>query len=68
MPLVQVTVFERRLLEDPGFAERLAKAIDATVTEVVGGDTRPDTWVIVDGVPDTRWTFNGETRTRADSD
>lgn len=63
MPLVQVKVFERRLLEDPGFAERLAKAIDATVTEVVGGDERPDTWVTVEGIPSTQWTFNGELRT-----
>lgn len=68
MPLVNVKIFERRLLEDPTFAGRLAKAIDKTVTEVVGGDKRPDTWVTVEGIPDTQWTFNGEMRTRDNTD
>lgn len=61
MPLVTVKVFEERL-QDPEFAKRLAVAIDRTVTEVVGGDERPDTWVIVEGVSAHQWTFNGEFR------
>lgn len=64
MPLVTIKVFEARL-QDPAFARRLALAVDAAVTEVCGGDTRPDTWVLVEGVPAAQWAFNGEFMTPA---
>lgn len=64
MPLVSVKLFEHRLQEDPELAERLAVAIDAVVAEECTPATgkRPDTWVTVEGVPRTQWTFNGATR------
>lgn len=64
MPLVTVKMFEHRLQQDPQLAERLAVAIDALVAEMctTPGETRPDTWVTVEGVPREQWTFNGETR------
>lgn len=64
MPLVNIKMFETRLQEDPGLAERLAVAIDALVAEMCAGPdgSRPDTWVVVEGVPRAQWTFNGELR------
>lgn len=64
MPLVTVKMFEHRLQQDPELAERLAKAIDEVVAEhcTAPGGARPDTWVTVEGVPRTQWTFNGELR------
>ena len=64
MPLVMVKLFEDRLQRDAELAERLAAAIDAVVVEQCTGPNgkRPDTWVTVEGVPRTQWTFNGETR------
>lgn len=64
MPLVNVKLFEHRLAQDPGLAERLAVAIDEVVAEhCTGADgARPDTWVVVEGVPRSQWTFNGELR------
>ncbi|QAB16603.1 hypothetical protein Leucomu_00430 [Leucobacter muris] len=64
MPLVTVKMFEHRLHQDPQFAERLAIAIDEVVAEHCTGPDgkRPDTWVTVEGVPRTQWTFSGQTR------
>lgn len=64
MPLVTIKMFEHRLQNDPELAERLAVAIDAVVAEHCSGPdgARPDTWVLVEGVPRTQWTFNGELR------
>lgn len=64
MPLVNVKLFEHRLQADPELARRLAVAIDEVVVEhCTGADgNRPDTWVVVEGVPREQWTFNGETR------
>lgn len=64
MPLVTVKLFEHRLQEDPELARRLAVAIDEIVAEhcTPANGARPDTWVTVEGVPRTQWTFNGEIR------
>lgn len=64
MPLVNVKLFEHRLQEDPELAQRLAVAIDQVVAEhcTPPGGNRPDTWVMVEGVPRSQWTFNGELR------
>jgi len=63
MPLVNVKLFEDRLQNDPELAQRLAAAIDAVVTEHCSTNgVRPDTWVVVEGIPRTQWTFNGEQR------
>ena len=64
MPLVTVKMFEHRLQDDPELAQRLAVAIDEDVAEHCTGPNgkRPDTWVTVEGVPRTQWTFNGELR------
>lgn len=63
MPLVNVKLFEDRLQDDPEFDEQLALAIDQVVVDLCSRDgKRPDTWVVVEGVPRTQWTFNGETR------
>ncbi|UOQ59628.1 hypothetical protein MUN76_11280 [Leucobacter rhizosphaerae] len=64
MPLVTIKMFEHRLQQDPELAERLAVAIDEVVAAHCTGPegARPDTWVVVEGVPRTQWTFNGSTR------
>jgi len=64
MPLVTVKMFEHRLQDDPELAKRLAVAIDEVVAEHCTGPNgvRPDTWVTIEGVPRTQWTFNGDLR------
>ena len=64
MPLVSVKLFEDRLKDDPEMAQRLAVAIDELIAEYCTGanGVRPDTWVIVEGVPRGQWSFNGEFR------
>lgn len=64
MPLVTIKMFEHRLQQDPELAAKLAAEVDRIVADLCTGPDgkRPDTWVTVEGVPRTHWTFNGETR------
>lgn len=59
MPLVNVKVFEDRLSDDE-FADRLTAAVTEAVVAVCGESSRANTWVIVEGVPRSQWSFGGE--------
>jgi 4-oxalocrotonate tautomerase len=59
MPFVNVKVFEDRL-EDAEFAGKLTSAVTEAIVSVCGEDARENTWVVVDGVPRSQWSFGGE--------
>jgi 4-oxalocrotonate tautomerase len=59
MPLVHVNVFEDRL-DDAAFAGKLTAALTEAVVAVCGESSRANTWVIIDGVPRSQWSFGGE--------
>jgi len=61
MPLVNVKVFEDRL-DDVEFAGKLTSAMTDAIVSVCGESARENTWVIVEGVPRTQWSFGGEHR------
>lgn len=61
MPVIEVKAFERRF-EDPEVAERLIAELTDALCRVYGEELRAETWVILDGVPTTRWGFGGEVR------
>jgi 4-oxalocrotonate tautomerase len=58
MPLVTVQVFEDRLL-DESFSARLTSALTETVVAVCGESSRENTWVILEGIPRSQWSFGG---------
>jgi 4-oxalocrotonate tautomerase len=58
VPLVTVKVFEDRL-DDEKFSEALATAITDAVVNVCGEDSRPNTWVVIEGVSRKQWSFGG---------
>lgn len=59
MPFVNVKVFEDRL-EDAEFAGKLTSAVTEAIVSVCGEGARENTWVVVDGVPRSQWSFGGE--------
>lgn len=59
MPFVTVKVFEDRL-DEPTFAGELTTAVTDAIVSVCGEDARENTWVIVEGVPRSNWSFGGE--------
>lgn len=59
MPFVTVKVFEDRL-SDEKFAGRLTSAVTDAVVSVCGEGSRENTWVVVEGVPRSQWSFGGE--------
>lgn len=59
MPLVNVKVFADRL-DDDTFSEQLTRAITEAVVGVCGEGSRDATWVMVEGVPRSQWSFGGE--------
>jgi 4-oxalocrotonate tautomerase len=61
MPLVNVKVFEDRL-DDAEFAGRLTAAMTDAIVSVCGESARENTWVIVEGMPRSQWSFGGEHR------
>lgn len=59
MPLVTVKVFEDRL-KDEAFSVNLTSALTDAVVAVCGESSRENTWVVVEGVPRSQWSFGGE--------
>jgi 4-oxalocrotonate tautomerase len=62
VPIIEVKAFERRF-EDAEVSERLIAKLTDALCEVYGEDLRQETWVLLEGVPPSRWGFGGETRT-----
>lgn len=59
MPLVTVKVFEDRLKDD-AFSANLTSALTEAVVAVCGEASRENTWVVVEGIPRSQWSFGGE--------
>jgi 4-oxalocrotonate tautomerase len=59
MPLVTVKVFEDRLKDD-AFSANLTSALTEAVVAVCGESSRENTWVVLEGIPRSQWSFGGE--------
>ena len=59
MPLIEVKAVDRRF-ESPEVAEKLITGLTDAMCEVFGEDARPSIWVVVDGVPASRFGVGGE--------
>jgi 4-oxalocrotonate tautomerase len=58
MPFVNVKVFQDRL-DDEKFGAKLTSAVTEAVVSVCGESTRENTWVVVEGIPRSQWSFGG---------
>jgi 4-oxalocrotonate tautomerase len=58
MPFVNVKVFQDRL-DDEDFGAKLTSAVTEAVVSVCGESTRENTWVVVEGIPRSQWSFGG---------
>lgn len=58
MPLVEVKLFDTRL-EDPAKVKKLIEGITDAVCAATSEETRPRTWVIVEGIPRAQWGHGG---------
>lgn len=61
MPLIEVSVFDRRL-EDEEVPARIVKAMTDALCSVIGEAARDETWVVVKGVPPKCWGIGGKTQ------
>ena len=59
MPYIEVKAVDRRF-DDPSVSERLIAALTDAACAVLGEETRPQTWVVVQGVPAQRWGIGGK--------
>lgn len=62
MPIIEVKAFEKRFEDEETTGQLIEKLTDALV-EVYGEGVRDETWVILHGVPPSRWGFGGRVRT-----
>jgi 4-oxalocrotonate tautomerase len=58
VPYIEVKALERRI--DDASAKRVIAALTDALCDALGEEVRPDTWVVVEGVPATRWGIAGE--------
>jgi 4-oxalocrotonate tautomerase len=61
MPMIEVTAFEKRFEDEETARRVIAKLTDAFV-DVFGEAVRDETWVVLHGVPSSRWGFGGKVR------
>lgn len=59
MPFIEVKAVDQRF-KDPESAKSLIAALTNAACEVFGEDARPSIWVVVDGVPASRFGVGGE--------
>jgi 4-oxalocrotonate tautomerase len=59
VPYIEVKAVDRRF-DDPAVSERLIAALTDAACAVLGEETRPQTWVVVQGVPAQRWGIGGK--------
>ena len=57
MPLIEVRALDRR--SDDDTSARLIARLTEALGDVLGEDAAAQTWVVVDGVPATRWGVAG---------
>lgn len=59
MPYIEVKAVDRRF-EDPEVAGRLIAALTDAACTVFGEEARGSIWVVVEGVPASRWGVGGK--------
>ena len=59
MPVIQVKAVDRRF-DDPAANQRLIAALTDAACQVFGEDARSQIWVVLEGVPATRWGIGGK--------
>jgi len=59
MPYIEVKAVDRRF-EDPQSARKLITALTDAACEVFGEDLRSQIWVVLDGVPASRFGVGGQ--------
>ena len=59
MPLIEVKAVNRRF-DDPATNERLIATLTDAACQVWGEEARPQIWVVLEGVPPTRWGIGGK--------
>ena len=57
MPYIEVKAFERRI--DDASAQRVIETLTDALCDALGEEVREATWVVVEGVPATRWGIGG---------
>jgi 4-oxalocrotonate tautomerase len=58
VPIIEVKALERRI--DDASAKRVIEAMTDALCDALGEEVRSQTWVLVEGVPGTRWGIAGE--------
>jgi len=58
MPYIEVKAFDRRI--DDESARRIIEELTDGLCAALGEEVRSATWVVVEGVPPTRWGIAGE--------
>jgi 4-oxalocrotonate tautomerase len=58
VPIIEVKALERRI--DDASAERVIAAMTDALCEALGEEVRDQTWVLVEGVPGSRWGIAGK--------
>jgi 4-oxalocrotonate tautomerase len=59
MPLIAVKATERRF-DDPATNQRLIAALTDAACQVLGEEVRSQIWVVLEGIPATRWGIGGQ--------
>ncbi len=58
MPYIEVKAVDRRF-EDPAVSQRLIEALTDAACGVLGEEARSQIWVVIEGVPASRWGIAG---------
>jgi 4-oxalocrotonate tautomerase len=58
MPYIEVKAFDRRIDDDS--ARRIIEHLTDGLCAALGEEVREATWVVVEGVPASRWGIGGE--------
>jgi 4-oxalocrotonate tautomerase len=61
MPYIEVKAFDRRI--DDESARRIIRELTDGLCAAIGEEVREATWVVVEGVPPSRWGIAGEAST-----
>jgi 4-oxalocrotonate tautomerase len=58
MPLVEVTLYDRRVNDET--AKKLIEKLTDAVVECTTEEIRPEVWVVVMGLPASQWGIGGK--------
>jgi 4-oxalocrotonate tautomerase len=58
VPYIEVKAADHRI--DDASAKRVIEALTDALCDALGEEVRSQTWVVVEGIPGTRWGIAGE--------